>query len=82
MAAESADDPVHLIRRIANGNRESFGRFYDLFASLAFTFAVRILRDRFAAEDLLQEVFLQVWNQAGNYYHDPESGNRQTPFHT
>jgi RNA polymerase sigma-70 factor, ECF subfamily len=67
MAAEFPDDPVSLIRRIANGNREAFGRLYDLFASLAFTFAVRILRDRSAAEDLLQEVFLQVWNQAGNY---------------
>ena len=70
MAAESGDNPVRLIRQIANGNREAFGRFYDRYAPLAFTFAVRILRDRSAAEDLLQEAFFQVWNQAANYSQD------------
>ncbi|HEV8343504.1 MAG TPA: sigma-70 family RNA polymerase sigma factor [Candidatus Binatia bacterium] len=67
MAAESGDDPIRLIRQIADGNRDAFQRFYDLFASLAFTLAVRILRDRVAAEDLLQEAFFQLWNQAASY---------------
>lgn len=67
MAAESGDDPVRLIRQIADGNRDAFQHFYDLFASLAFTLAVRILRDRAAAEDLLQEAFFQLWNQAASY---------------
>src|SRR2546427_4903701 len=67
MADESRDDPVRLIHQIANGNREAFARFYDRFAPLAFTLAVRILRDRAAAEDLLQETFFQLWNQAANY---------------
>jgi RNA polymerase sigma-70 factor (ECF subfamily) len=70
MAAESGDNPVRLIHQIANGNREAFGRFYDRYAPLAFTFAVRILRNRSAAEDLLQEAFFQVWNQAANYSQD------------
>jgi RNA polymerase sigma-70 factor (ECF subfamily) len=67
MAAESGDDPVRLIRQISNGNREAFARFYDRFASLAFTLAVRILRDRAAAEDLLQDAFFQLWNEAASY---------------
>jgi len=67
MADESRDDPVRLIHQIANRNREAFARFYDRFAPLAFTLAVRILRDRAAAEDLLQETFFQLWNQAANY---------------
>ncbi len=65
-ARERSDD-VALIRRMAEGDREAFGRFYDRFAPLVFTFATRLLRTRSEAEDLLQEVFLQVWRQAGSY---------------
>lgn len=60
-------DAVDLIRRIADQDREAFSRFYDLYSSLAFTFALRILRVRADAEDLLQEVFMQIWNKASQY---------------
>lgn len=62
-----AADPVRLIQQISQGDREAFGRFYDRHAPLVFAFAMRLLRVRSDAEDLLQEVFLQVWRQAGNY---------------
>ena len=68
-ARERSDD-VALIRSTAEGDREAFGRFYDRFAPLVFTFATRLLRARSEAEDLLQEVFLQVWRQAGSYTQD------------
>ncbi len=67
MGVELPDDPVRLIQQIARGNREAFGRFYDRYAPLVFAFAVRLLRVRAEAEDLLQEVFLQIWRQAGSY---------------
>ena len=70
MSASSADDSARLIQQIARGDRQAFGRFYDRYASLVFTFAMRILRERSAAEDLLQEVFLQAWREAGNYSKD------------
>ena len=68
-----AADPVDLIREIARGDREAFQRFYDRYATLVFTFALRILRVRSEAEELLQEVFLQVWHKAGDY--DPKRGS-------
>ncbi len=67
MLAGPVDDSVSLIREIARRDREAFRRFYDRYATLVFTFSLRILRARSEAEDLLQEVFLQVWNQAGSY---------------
>ena len=67
MSASAADNPIHLIQQIARGDREAFGRFYDRYASLVFTFSMRLLRDRANAEDLLQEVLLQVWREAGSY---------------
>jgi RNA polymerase sigma-70 factor (ECF subfamily) len=67
MVETASGEPVGLLRAIAGGDRDAFGRFYDRYASLVFTTALRMLRSRPDAEDLLQEVFLQVWRQAGRY---------------
>lgn len=67
MDAEPLDDPIYLLEQIARGDREAFTRLYDRYAPLVFTFAVGLLRVRSEAEDLLQEVFLQIWRQANTY---------------
>ena len=64
---DAADGPVALIARCARGDPDAFSRFYDRFASLVFTFALRLLRVRSEAEDLVQEVFLQAWRQAASF---------------
>lgn len=58
---------IQLIQQVAKQDREAFGQLYDTFSSLVFTLAMRMLKVRSDAEDLLQEVFLQIWRQAGNY---------------
>ena len=58
---------VHLIEQVANQDREAFSQLYDRFSSLVFTLAMRMLKARSDAEDLLQEVFVQIWRQAENY---------------
>ena len=68
----SSDSPVELVLQIGQGDRAAFRRFYDRYASLVFSFALRLIQQRAAAEDLLQEVFLQVWRDAGSY--SPERG--------
>lgn len=73
MAADLSDNPIALLQQMARGDGEAFRRFYDRYASLAFTFAIRLLGSRSDAEDLLQEVFLQVWRQAPTY--SPERGS-------
>ncbi|HET8564626.1 MAG TPA: sigma-70 family RNA polymerase sigma factor [Candidatus Binatia bacterium] len=66
MSAE-ATSAIQLIQQIAKQDREAFSQLYDNFSSLVFTLAMRMLRVRFDAEDLLQEVFVQIWRQAGSY---------------
>jgi RNA polymerase sigma-70 factor (ECF subfamily) len=73
MAADLPDNPIVLLQQMAGGDREAFRRLYDRYASLVFTFALRLLSSRSDAEDLLQEVFLQVWRQAQSY--SPERGS-------
>ena len=58
---------VHLIQRVANQDREALSQLYERFSTLVFTLARRMLNTRSEAEDLLQEVFVQVWRQARSY---------------
>ena len=65
-----------LLRSVAAGDMEAFRRLYDRFSTLVFSLAVKILRDDAAAEDLTQEVFVQIWERAACY--DPSLGRPLT----
>jgi len=67
-----SDQDVDLLRDISMGDRSAFARFYDQYSGLLFSIAFKILNDAKEAEDVLQEVFLQVWDKAGHY--DPRLG--------
>ena len=58
---------VALLRAIARGDEASLARLYDQYRVILFGLLVRILNSREEAEDVLQEVFLQVWRRAGDY---------------
>ena len=58
---------VNLIQKVASQDRDAFSQLYDRFSSLVFTLAMRMLKARSDAEDLLQEVFVQIWRQAQSY---------------
>lgn len=61
------DLDLGLLHEIAAGSGNALGLFYDRHASLALGLLCRILGDRDEAEEVLQEVFLQVWRDARRY---------------
>ncbi len=82
-AAQSETDPaqnvateIALLQRVAQGDRESFEALYDRFSGVLFSMAYRVLHDQHAAEDTLQEVFMQIWEKASFY--DPSRGKPLT----
>ncbi|MGW4244696.1 sigma-70 family RNA polymerase sigma factor [Nocardia sp. NPDC004722] len=56
-----------LLTEVGRGDRDAFTDLYRLTHQRVLGFAGWILHDRSAAEDVAQEVFLQVWSQAGRY---------------
>ncbi len=58
---------VDLMSRVAGGDGEAFARLFEVHAPVALGLLVRILGRRSEAEEVLQEVFLQVWTQADHY---------------
>jgi RNA polymerase sigma-70 factor (ECF subfamily) len=64
-----------LLRRLRDGDHGALSEFYDLYAGLVNGLALRILKDTADAEDVVQEVFVQVWRQAERY--DPGRGSAE-----
>jgi RNA polymerase sigma-70 factor (ECF subfamily) len=63
---ESAVLLKHL-QQMAQGDHGALAGCYDQIGPAVFSLAVRMLRDRTAAEDVTQDIFVQVWRQAGSY---------------
>ena len=75
MDPTTAED-LHLMGRIAAGDREAFARLFDHHSPLVLGYLVRILGSRSEAEEVLQEVFLQVWRQASRPLNPPAPSSR------
>lgn len=63
---------MELISLIARGQNLALGALYDRHAGLLLGVLRRLLRDPEEAEDVLHEVFLEVWEHAADY--DPRRG--------
>jgi RNA polymerase sigma-70 factor, ECF subfamily len=69
-------EDAQMLRAVARGDEPAFARVYDRYGPILFGLLLRILRSRAEAEDVLQEVFLQVWQRAHSF--DPERGRAFT----
>ena len=58
---------ARLVERIAAGSTEALSDLYDQYSSLLLALSRRVLGSQEEAEDVLQEVFVQVWRQAHRY---------------
>jgi len=65
--AENLAEDAALLRRVAQGDRRALDELYDRFANILFTVAHRVLNDQHATEDVLQDVFIQIWEKAPLY---------------
>ena len=62
-----SDRAADLLLRIAAGDERAFGTLYDMLSPRVFGLILRVLVDRAQSEEVLQEVFLEVWQSAGAF---------------
>jgi RNA polymerase sigma-70 factor (ECF subfamily) len=60
-------DGADLIQRISNQDEAALALLYDRYRTILFGLLMRILNNRTEAEDVLQDVFVQVWQQAQSF---------------
>lgn len=63
-----------LIAQLASHDRRAFASFYDRTAGFVFGLLLRILRDRDVAEEVAQEVYVQLWRSAKTFDPSRSSG--------
>jgi RNA polymerase sigma-70 factor (ECF subfamily) len=70
---ETSEDPLRTsLLAVASGDRAAFSTVYDLMAGRVYGLCRRILIDTHQAEEVTQEVFLEVWQTAPRF--DPARG--------
>lgn len=73
----SAGDPVaDLLVSVARGDQRAFAELYDLLSSRVFGLILRVLVNRAQSEEVLQEVFLEIWQSASRFA--PNKGQGRT----
>jgi RNA polymerase sigma-70 factor (ECF subfamily) len=68
--AANARAEAQLVAQVAQGDRDAFGALYDRFATRLYSLALKMLADEAEAQDLLQEVFLSLWQKAPQFRAD------------
>ena len=65
-----------LVEGVARGDQRAFSQLYDALSPLAFGVIIQVLGNNSLAEEVLQEVFVEVWNKADNF--DSDRGHART----
>ena len=75
-SADDAELDATLVAAMASGDRAALATLYERHSSILLGLAMRIVRDRREAEDLLHDVFLEAWRSAKDF--DPKRGRVRT----
>jgi RNA polymerase sigma-70 factor, ECF subfamily len=66
-ARRNAADDMRLVARIRAGDESAMAELYDRYARVVYAVALRVLQETGAAEDILQDIFLQLWRNPDTF---------------
>lgn len=61
------DHAADLLLRVAEGDQSAFAQLYDMLSSRVFGLILRVLVNHSQSEEVLQEVFLEIWQSASRF---------------
>jgi RNA polymerase sigma-70 factor (ECF subfamily) len=67
MPQPSVEDDQSLLALVRKGDEQAMAALFDRYSKVVYSVALRVLRDPAAAEDVLQEIFMQVWRNPGSF---------------
>lgn len=69
-------DELELVAAVSAGSTDALATLYDRYSKTLMSLGMRVLKDVAEVEDLLHDVFVEVWEKAGSY--DPARGSVRT----
>ena len=63
----AGDLAAELLARVASGDQDAFAELYDLLSARVFGLILRIVVNRAQSEEVLQEVFFEIWQSAARF---------------
>jgi len=67
MPQRSTQDDSALLALVQSGKEQAMASLFDRYSRLVYSVALRVLRDPGSAEDVLQEVFMQIWRNPDSF---------------
>ena len=67
MPQPSTGDDASLLALVQTGDEQAMASLFDRYSKVVYSVALRVLRDPASAEDVLQEVFMQIWRNPDSF---------------
>jgi RNA polymerase sigma-70 factor (ECF subfamily) len=65
-AAKAAEDAA-LLGKVEHGDQDAMGLLFDRYSGIVYSVALRVLKDTAQAEDVVQDIFIQIWKKPGSF---------------
>lgn len=65
--AGKVEEEIFLLRAVGQGERSALEKIYELYSGILYATALKVLRDPADAQDVVQDVFIQIWEKAKLY---------------
>jgi len=66
LASKAAEDSA-LLAKVEQGDQEAMAALFDRYSGIVYSVALRVLRDTGQAEDVMQDIFIQIWKKPGAF---------------
>jgi RNA polymerase sigma-70 factor (ECF subfamily) len=63
----SKEDDAALLLLVGQGDEQAMASLFDRYSKVVYSVALRVLRDPSSAEDVLQEIFMQIWRNPDGF---------------
>lgn len=66
LATKAAEDAALLVK-VEQGDQQAMGLLFDRYSGIVYSVALRVLKDTGQAEDVMQNIFIQIWKKPGAF---------------
>lgn len=66
-AVSKAADDLALLGKVTEGDHQAMAAIFDRYSGIVYSVALRVLKDAGQAEDVMQDIFIQVWKKPGAF---------------